>query len=371
MNKKLFLSFKIIFCIFLTFQFGSNISAATHHGITSIVYNQDLVTLNDYEFIKGFVCLDAGLSICTDARVFIDTWVPVDSFISFGPSGTLTLSGDLYLASNFTFSECLNALPSKGFMSGGGSNGTAHTIFLGGKLTLPDKMELEFLEDIVIDGQGNELFIDALAQLILDANVTLTLKNLTLTGSTHSAGRPPIRLNKTNSRLALDNVKIAFSNDWTFSFGQLYIHNEVSYTGTSEFIYTSTSDCYIAPDSTFYFEPGTSFYYGPIDSRNPVTAFNIPDNTNMYRIIMEDETSVLYLDNCTLKVTDTGLRLTKGQLYLDNKITLSLYEKHYQDSYDTGLVFGDGSASGNDLNVYILSGANVEVDGFIKYDNVS
>ena len=83
---------------------------------------------------------------------------------------------------------------------------------------------------------------------------------------------------------------------------------------------------------------------------------------------MQGDTSTIFLDGCTLRTTDTGLRLTKGRLFLDNKVTLSSYYRK-PETFANSLIFGNSTLGADyDLDVYVLGGARVETDGYVWDD---
>ena len=86
---------------------------------------------------------------------------------------------------------------------------------------------------------------------------------------------------------------------------------------------------------------------------------------------MADETSVLHLDGCDFYTGANGLSLTKGTVIFENKVRI--FNKNYDGASNAdmtkALIFGDGTAAG-DVNVRVLGGAYVTVDGCIK-DNHS
>ena len=81
---------------------------------------------------------------------------------------------------------------------------------------------------------------------------------------------------------------------------------------------------------------------------------------------MTDETSQLYLDGMTIKSTETGFRMTRGCLMLDNHVTFSAVGT----SFSEAICFGNGSAL-DDLNVNILSAADINIYGPFDYNGMN
>ena len=130
-----------------------------------------------------------------------------------------------------------------------------------------------------------------------------------------------VRLASQGSKLALDNVIICPKQDFHFVEGQLYIHNDVVFTGTHRFVYNSSQESVIASQGTLTFEPRTTFFYDTVSSYT--TDVNLPASTPIKPLqnellIMADENANLFCDQCTVQVSHSGLRLTKGSVFFDN-----------------------------------------------------
>ncbi|MFH1643764.1 MAG: WD40 repeat domain-containing protein, partial [bacterium] len=211
---------------------------------------------------------------------------------------TLNNGGDILFSSQTT-------IDSSGYL-----NPQGYAYILGGDLIIPSATTLTFTSNGIIDGQGHSLIFGTTAQILIDSNVTLTLKNLTIKNDLSPISIPPIKCLDWYSKLVLDNVKFALNDDFAFKTGQMYIYDDVIFTGSSKLIYQSVLPSYIQPHSTLYFDEETTLDYSP--------ACTLKD-----LIVLSDESSSIYLDGATLQTTHTGMRLTKGRLLLENKVTLS------------------------------------------------
>jgi 6-phosphogluconolactonase (cycloisomerase 2 family) len=175
--------------------------------------------------------------------------------------------------------------------------------------------------DLIIDGCGHTLSIEDRAQIFVDTNVTLTLRNMTIKTGPKSLNNPAIQLASMGSKLTLDNVMFDLGADFKFLQGQIFIHDEVAVTGTSAFIYQSPVPSYITSGATWSFEYGTTFSVAPVTFTDcPFTVNNTYTNNNF--IVLTDSSSALYLNSCSLKTTYTGLRLTKGMVLFDNRVAV-------------------------------------------------
>ena len=242
-------------------------------------------------------------------------------------------------------------IESSGFLSPHGS-----AFILGGDLLIPDGIDVHFTTSGIIDGQGHNLIFGRNSKLTLDQYLTLTLRNINLRNlKNHGDGSSSISVKRSRRfQLALQNVDMHFERDFTFSFGQLYIHGDVNICGTNQFNYTSTYAARIDINSMWNFDKNSTFSYAPAS-----------DNRNL--IVMADKTSTIFLNGTTFKTTTTGLQLTTGTLIMDHKNYI------YNDStrLSGAIAFGDGN-SNNDLNIEILPGGSLELmSGILDYKNVS
>jgi WD40 repeat protein len=246
----------------------------------------------------GIVKFEEGFTVLSDATTYLGLDIPVSGGIDLRETGKVILEEDLTLDSNCT-------------LSGGGiMYGDGHTLFLNNDLKIPAHSPsiLEIASDMVIDGRGNDVLLDPYCQIVVDTNVTLTLKNLTLKITQDSPSQPALNGFAGSSKIVLDNVTIAPCNDFYFSKGQLFIQNDVAFTGSSSFIYQSVSPCFITDRSCWYFAPGTTLDYRPSTDNKSLLTF-------------QDTTANLYLDGCALHTTVTGLQLQKGTVTIDNCVT--------------------------------------------------
>ncbi|MBS1987944.1 WD40 repeat domain-containing protein, partial [Candidatus Dependentiae bacterium] len=164
--------------------------------------------------------------------------------------------------------------------------------------------------DTVIDGKkGQVLLLNDHAQIFVDNNATLTLRNVVVRNTKNNPLNPCLKVGGNSGKLALDNVVLAMANDITFAQGQLYIHNDVLFSGTSSFIYRSPAASFVAPSGILKFDIRTTFSFAPT-------------STTDHLFQLQDRTSTIYLNGCTLKTTNSGMRLTKGNLVLNNKVIL-------------------------------------------------
>ena len=276
---------------------------------------------------QGYVRFNDGFTIMPLGSVLMDTITSVSGGMDLRNTGTLILAGDLYLAHNVT-------LTNGGNIKGKASvSGQANTIFMGGDLTLAADTYSKALHitgdwsnrgtsgDLIIDGCGHTLNIQDWAQIFVDQNITLTLRNMTIKTSPLSLNKPSILLTSLGSKLALDNVIFDLGADFNFKQGQLFIHNDVAVTGISAFVYQSPKPSYITSGATWSFEQGTTFSVAPSTFTDCPFTLNKTYTNNAF-IVLADATAALSLNSCSFQTTFTGSRFIKGMMLFDNKVAI-------------------------------------------------
>jgi Tol biopolymer transport system component len=173
----------------------------------------------------------------------------------------------------------------------------------------------------------------------------------------------------------LDNVELALADNFYFNCGQMFIHNDVSVTGTSALVYCSCQPSFITSGAQLYFDVGTTF------SVAPSTFTACPYTQNLYYgnqfIQMADATSTIIFNGSSFFTTSTGLRLTTGAVLFDNRVSLnsnasftlastSTSQATYINGINTGAQPNSVSWSpdGRFLAVCNLSGSNLQVFKF-------
>lgn len=337
---------KILFFVSLQatlFVLPTYLLATSLVGTSSIVYKNANYIFRNGDSCQGFVRLDDGFTILADATVTFDTFITVSAGMDLRSTGKLSLSSDLFFDIDSTFS------------SGGTINARNNTIHLGTKTTTQASSVWQFVSNATLDGHGNTLILEAFTQFSLAEDVSVTLKNMFLKTTHNNTSIPIISCAGASSQITFDNVTLELADNFPFSTGRMFFNNDVIFTGTSQFIYQSSAACYVLPHSLVTFAPRTTFYYLPSAA-----------NKDLFRLT--NKSSGLYFNNSTLLYTDTGIRLTTGRLWFDNKITLSTTVPQ-RATLTNGLVFGNATAgSSYDIDVFLMAGSHVQLSGFLKYD---
>lgn len=336
---------RLVFWILLLFEaMGPSISPIVIDGTQNIYVFPHNYVFYDGDLVKGFVRFGDGFTVIPHishpSNMYFDACVSVSGGIDLRGTSTLTLLCDLKLDSDITFTQS-GSLHAYG----------AH-IVLGGDMSIADNQHLLCKGQLVIDGNGHTLTLHPHAQLCLDSECTLTLRNITVRTIRDSYTNPAVQLAATTSKLALDNVTFALGGDFFLRNGQLFMH-DVRVTGTSTFGYLSAMPSYIPPFGSLYFDYGTTFSYAPASSDRDL-------------IVMSDVSSRLTLNGASLVTTATGIRLTTGSLFLDNNVHLT---SDNLATLSNCITFGNSELGVlADLNIHCLGSAHIDVSGLINHD---
>lgn len=184
--------------------------------------------------------------------------------------------------------------------------------------------EMKLTGTITMYGGFNKLHLADAGCIVIDRNSVVSMKNFTVTGLKDSK----IRCIDDSGCLELVNVDVVFDGDFSFTTGRIHIENLVDFTGTASFFYESKSTSTIAANATWHFKNGMCLSIGRQDAA-----------TIREPLYFTDNSSRLFLDKCTLKITDNGMRLTRGTLEVNGSLLLDIAST---DSLH-GLTFGNGT----------------------------
>ncbi|MGE0009956.1 MAG: hypothetical protein AB7F19_05405 [Candidatus Babeliales bacterium] len=204
----------------------------------------------------------------------------------------------------------------------------------------------------VIDGRGNTLDLQEKASLKIAPHSTLHLKNMIVKG----VGLDNISGLDDSATLILDNVTWVQSADVIFESGALCIQNKVEFCGNYAFRHTSSKPVSIAAQSMWSLLASIDLKIGKHLNAGAVDPLQFQDNS-----------SILKLSNCSLFVTEGGLRLTKGKLIFDEEVHIDMASTTTMN----GIIIGDGVESDNDFTLRFNAGVSVTHKGHTAYNNVS
>ncbi len=198
-------------------------------------------------------------------------------------------------------------------------------------------------------GQNNSLDLAA-GVLLVGSGGTLNITNLTLSNVTSSS----FSLGSSTSSINFNNVRILMSGNCNFTTGFMTVTNKLNIGGPYIFALQTSVASTIGTNSEIYLEPTTTFSYSPTIA-----------NQNL--LVFTDRSSKLSLMEATLGVTTTGMRLSKGTLWVDGASNLNSAATVTAE----GIYFGDGSSAANDLTIDTQPAASLTLAaGQLIYDNL-
>jgi hypothetical protein len=315
-----------------------------------------------------------GFSIASNKTLTLNTPVRVSGNISMDSGSILSLGGDLTFASD-AYLATLSSDNSK-------INGNGYALVMTSSLVIPSGKALHVSGNTIIDGQGNDLVLsDGDAQLKVDANATLTLSNMTIR-LLSGTGTPQLTGDDDSSRIALQNVTMYMDGDFDFVKGYLYIHDDVIVRGKYDaytepatattyynykLSYESVKPLVIGQNSMLYFDLGTVFKFNP--GGTGTHAQDVATEYQRFLLRFNDFTSVLSFNGSLFDVPTNGVRLSHGTMIFDNKCWINNKDGDgvVNTTAANGIRLGDGSSATNDVNVFLLSGARVEVNGYFDF----
>lgn len=302
----------------------------------------------DGDTVQGFVSLKSGCDLAASSTVNFDCTGPINGKIKFGNNATMSLFHDLLLGSTASFST-------DGSL--GNVKGNGFSLTLTNSLFIPERV---LFEDIVIDGRGNTLVIsqDNAFNVYTDLSLGVTLKNMSITITTQH----PFACLPENVSLTLQNVKLIIDTPtFTFHSGpscRLNIEGDCSIEGVNGSVFQFFNNPDQEAQNILTLCSGATLR---IDHN---IIFDWQSGADALR--MTDATSTLFLNGATLTVPSaTGLRLLKGRLILDNKV---LIDNEGNTDLTKGLILGDGVNASNNVDVNVLGGAYVAVNGSLWHN---
>lgn len=330
-------------------------------GSDTAVSRQAAVTfpaIDSNNEMRGFAVFQNGFTLqnASTTCLFNDLF-PVSGEIRLN-SGSLTLAEDLVLANTTQL------------ITGGNIVGVGHVFELPdqtdpfnftGTMTL-NAVDLIVNSPINLVGQttfqgnctlhGNGYTIDCSSGSIrIASGAQLSIHDAVLKGISSNT----ITNAATSSVLICNDVTWIQTDNYSFTQGSLQINGTVLMTGEKGFSYQSSQASTIKANSTWFFDAGMTFSYKP-----PSASKNL--------IVMESNSSILHLYETSMHSTTTGVRLTKGILFVDGTCPV------YSDATTDGqaIAFGDGASVSNDLAIKIGPESGLDVrSGLVLVNNVN
>jgi len=202
--------------------------------------------------------------------------------------------------------------------------------------------------EVEMFGDKTKVTINPLDDIVVLPHSTLSLHEIELCGLKQNN----MRCSGATSAIVLSDSILHIDNDFSFTSGSLTCDQEVMLTGSMMFDYASDGTLTVSSDARLRME-GVWFNYQP-----PVT--------NKGLFALNDRSSILSLEGCSLVTTTTGMQLTKGTLMVDHKNVL------FNDgtSISEGFIFGNGDVDDN-LDIQMKPGGSLDLaSGCLDYQNI-
>ncbi len=321
-------------------------------GSNTVPSRQSIINFSGAEnIILGFGAMAKGFTLAdTKTTCSYDNFMPVEGSVALR-QGRLYLFQDLIFHNNFR-------LNSPGWIYGNNYRvefptsvadalvpsitTTASMFFDTANVSFNTnttfKCPMQFRSSCTIFGNGHKLTVSKANPIIVrDGN--LLIQDAIIGGM----GDSNIRCTFGTGRITLRDCILILEQDYTFTQGGITFDGDTMFTGTNKFIYSSTVASTINSLSTLYFDSQTTFSYAPTNSRRDL-------------LFMTNQSSILYLNNCSLSTTRTGIKLSTGTLFIDNNVTITSGARNS----------GEAMLFANDITINVLAGAVCNMYGFIK-----
>jgi hypothetical protein len=228
------------------------------------------------------------------------------------------------------------------------------TLGVGSTLTFGPGTTLEFAQDctlnsellftgaVRVDGKGKTITLGASGGLVIATGCTCDLQNAIIAGVSGTK----IRSLGASGQFNLNNVTFALSGQYNFTTGLINVQNDFRLIGDTQIMnFQAPYDLTIAKNSRLFVDKGMTFKYDATDAMGD-------------HLVFTDQSSQLFLNGATLYSTTTGVDLTAGTLIIEDACTLK----------SDATVNIEAMRIMADMNVQLLAGATLEIDGRVMYD---
>ncbi|MFH0898907.1 MAG: hypothetical protein V1855_04980, partial [bacterium] len=337
----------------LALQKGSSTVVSIEDAVTFPAVDSDNQMLTFGYFKNGFSLEDASTT-CTFYSIF-----PVAGDVSLH-GGRICLDTDLI------FQNVTN-LNTSGYFYGNqhvldfcesvtGFPGVFNTTFEDTKVFLNSDLYLDGIVIVkgncTINGRKNRILFKPGGHIVINPGATLRLKNVELDGVLEDS----LWCVNDSAALYLDNMRWAQDANYTFSRGSITFANTVEFVGPHTFCYESDSTSTIQSDSMW--------------NLSDIVTLSIGRKNGFYDrepLYFTDSTSIMKIENSTLQITSSGMKLTRGTLLGDGEVNFDVQCTHSNGA----LMLGDGTAQ-NDFMLKLYPEAAFKlVGGDIVYNVVS
>lgn len=232
--------------------------------------------------------------------------------------------------------------------------GDGTTIELAQDADIDSNYTMSFDGSVIFNGYGHEFNLSTAPKYAMEVlpTATLTVENIRITGlGDSSSGEHNLKCNHRFSTLEFRNCDLMLTGNYTFSEGFLNFYQDVNIKGKNHtFAYQSPRQGKISTDATLFVDRDVTFSY---DAGNWDFYKTMASKT---AFILEDASSIFYLNGSTLHSTRTGLQLETGTLVIDDKVTLT----------SEAIYRSEAMVLKSNLDVKVLGGANLQLFGVIE-----
>ncbi len=213
----------------------------------------------------------------------------------------------------------------------------------------------KFAGNAMLDGRNKMLTLGSSGIIEAQAGANLTLKDLTI----YDVNGTNVRCASNTATITFDNVKIINRNTWNFATGAFAVTNNLTLAGGGKFVYQSAYASTINDNSTLFLTDGMTFSYDPAKGSGQAVA-------GQQNLIFTNTSSKLWCDGVTLKITNTGMRVTNGTVQFDRKT--AIYSDANLTDTSHGFILGDGVFL-NDPQINLGPDAKISLEsGVMQYD---
>ncbi|MBU1007702.1 hypothetical protein KKA53_01310, partial [Candidatus Dependentiae bacterium] len=353
-----------------------SVSKALSYWAGYVINNSEaIVALEEREFVSGETAVASELlyfihgpkhyNLSNNTTLTVDVWLSNDH--KFGIDANMTLDGDGHAV---TFAKNNSGVLEVGDNSLILKNITLRNFspsvigMTTGSVTFGDGTVIEMMSNNALttenytmscDGfvemncHGNEFDISGLEQAIdVLPGATLSINNARICGLCDNN----LRCVGPDSTITLSNCELILENDYSFTRGHLKCCQDVAIRGPERihgdsliFSYRSPQGVTIHRHGYLMVDRDVTFKYDPVVARKDL-------------IVMEDETSILHLNGCSLVSTATSPIITGGRLIIEDAVTV---QNDAINEFEA-LVLKDP------IEIDVLSGGVIDlVDGLLEY----
>jgi hypothetical protein len=339
-------------------------------NLQTLVSTVSLATIENEDLLK-FIHGPRDYTISSNMTLSVNTWMSNDHVFTIGSNLTIDgdkhemsfASGDENVISIGSNSLTLQNIKLKNFFpkalsvtTGSISFGDGTIIDISDNVSLPStNYTMSLNGDVKMFCHGNEVDISQMEHAMdVQAGSTLSIYNARISGlggTSGTANPNNLKCVGPDSTLTLSNCELVMENDFSFTEGYMNVYQDVAIRGPETTPGTQLVFAYKSPQDT------TIRSLGRLKIDRNVTFSYDSDAASKNKIVMEDSTSTLHLNGCTLYSTHTGLQLTGGRLIVEDKVTV----QNEAATLDEAMVLKDP------LEVDVLSGGVFDLVGLLDY----